>query len=593
MAIENTNILNAPANEDLLKNRLISDEQKIVDQQPKEVVTDEKTITPEVVTSGSTTTQPTFSKNERLGLTLLPLASALLQGKRSGSGSLLGDTLASLGTGLANTTDVALKIKQLEAADRTKTATSRKSYRIQPNFKGKVQIGGKEYTAGDNFKFNFTADEVNAYPQGIFEESTKSDTADKTVKINISEEFDLGDGRKLQVGEQTVPMSIYNKIVASKPSILATTKDDADSTADVFTTRDATIGGVFFEAGVNRMTNEQIIEAQKIPGLFGKAKKEFAPSGFDKQKKRVTDILDKVEVYAKDNNIDIRNDIDQNIFDQLSDKDIFDLQLYIADLARPTIEKYVDERGNTITRERKRADVLSAYKNAFGDARYKQLINRIILGKEGDDSFEANLTKLEDGSEVDYDKIASGLVSKTDEIARQAKPLAKGEAESIAKSRSALTALTSASEVLFDANGEIRRDMLITPAQFLTQKGREKQKYVRAIEQAVEVLIRVRSGAAVPEQEFQRYKKMYTPNVFDSSEVARLKMNAIVNEFGTMIALLQDGRGQDLLKGFEQDKDGNITQFKFLNPDYKDVEFDDNEYFKNQASKQKNEKFVR
>ena len=103
----------------------------------------------------------------------------------------------------------------------------------------------------------------------------------------------------------------------------------------------------------------------------------------------------------------------------------------------------------------------------------------------------------------------------------------------------------------------------------------------------------MRSGAAVPEQEFQRYKKMYTPNVFDSSEVARLKMNAIVNEFGTMIALLQDGRGQDLLKGFEQDKDGNITQFKFLNPDYKDVEFDDNEYFKNQASKQKNEKFVR
>jgi len=135
--------------------------------------------------------------------------------------------------------------------------------------------------------------------------------------------------------------------------------------------------------------------------------------------------------------------------------------------------------------------------------------------------------------------------------------------------------------------------MLITPAQFLTQKGREKQKYVRAIEQAVEVLIRVRSGAAVPEQEFQRYKKMYTPNVFDTSEVARLKMNAIVNEFGTMIALLQDGRGQDLLKGFEQDKDGNITQFKFLNPDYKDVEFDDDQYFKDQASKQKNEKFVR
>ena len=586
MAIENTNILNAPANEDLLKNRLISDEQKIVDQQPKEVAPDEKTITPEVVTSGSTTTQPTFSKNERIGLTLLPLASALLQGKRSGSGSLLGDTLASLGTGLAGTTDVALKIKQLEAADRTKTGTSRKSYRIQPNFKGKVQVGGKTYTAGDNFKFNFTADEVNAYPQGIFEESTKSDTADKTVKIDISEEFDLGDGRKLQVGEQTVPMSIYNQIVASKPSILATTKDDADSSVDVFTTKDATINGVFFKAGTNRMTNEQIVEAQKIPGLFGKAPKEYAPTSFDKQKKRVTDILDKVQVYAKDNNIDIRNDIDQNIFDQLSNKDIFDLQLYIADLARPQIEKYVDERGNTITRERKRADVLDAYKNAFGDARYKQLINRIILGKAGDDAFEARLAELESGSEVNYDAIASGLVSKTDEIAKQAKPLGKAEAETASKAISALNALEAASEVLFDQNGNIRRRMLITPAQFITQKGKEKQKYVRAIEQAVEILIRVRSGAAVPEQEFQRYKKMYTPSIIDSSEVAKLKMNAIVNEFGVMLNLLQEGRQQDLLKGFEQDKDGNITKFKFLNPDLQNVDFDDDQYFKDQAGKQ-------
>ena len=119
MAIENTNILNAPANEELLKNRLLSDEQKIVAQQPKEVAPDEKTITPEVVTSGSTTTQPTFSKNERLSLTLLPLASALLQGKRSGSGSLLGDTLASLGTGLMGTTEVALKIKELEGKGAT------------------------------------------------------------------------------------------------------------------------------------------------------------------------------------------------------------------------------------------------------------------------------------------------------------------------------------------------------------------------------------------------------------------------------------------------------------------------------------------
>ena len=62
--------------------------------------TETETVQPEqVVTPNTTTTQPVFSRNERIGYTLLPLASALLQGKRSGSGSMFGDTLASLGRG--------------------------------------------------------------------------------------------------------------------------------------------------------------------------------------------------------------------------------------------------------------------------------------------------------------------------------------------------------------------------------------------------------------------------------------------------------------------------------------------------------------
>jgi len=551
--------------------------------------TEETTTTPPTVVTPSvgTTTEPYFNKQQQVALTLMPLASALLQGKTQGGQSQLSGLLAAAGQGLAGSTNVALQLAQLEDARKKTSTTASKQYVLQEGFEGKVDVGGTQYSKEDNIVFNFTPDQVNAYPQGTFMEYTKPKTDKATSKeMFVVKDFEI-DGVKYEKGTREIPQAVINKQLSIQPNVFGKDPtEDADSSVDVFTTQDATIGGVFFKAGTNRMTNEQIVEAQKIPGLFGKAPKEFAPTSFDKQKKRVTDILDKVQIYAKENKIDIRNDIDQNIFDQLSDKDIFDLQLYIADIARPQIEKYVDERGNTITRERKRADVLDAYKNAFGDARYKQLINRIILGKAGDDAFEDRLAKLESGSEVDYDKIASGLVSKTDDIAKQAKPLGKAEAETASKAISALNALNSASEVLFDQNGNIRRRMLITPAQFITQKGKEKQKYVRAIEQAVEILIRVRSGAAVPEQEFQRYKKMYTPSIIDSSEVAKLKMNAIVNEFGVMLNLLQEGREQDLLKGFEQDKDGNITKFKFLNPDLQNVDFDDNAYFKNQAGKQ-------
>ena len=99
---------------------LPNESSEYISQKPDETITEdikktETVPTEQVVTPSTTTTQPLFSKNERVAYTLLPLASALLQGKRTGSGSMLGDTLASLGQGLMGTTDVALKIKQLEA----------------------------------------------------------------------------------------------------------------------------------------------------------------------------------------------------------------------------------------------------------------------------------------------------------------------------------------------------------------------------------------------------------------------------------------------------------------------------------------------
>ena len=54
--------------------------------------------TPQTVRKpNATATAPLFTQQERIGYTLIPLASALLQGKRTGGGSLLNDTLGSLG----------------------------------------------------------------------------------------------------------------------------------------------------------------------------------------------------------------------------------------------------------------------------------------------------------------------------------------------------------------------------------------------------------------------------------------------------------------------------------------------------------------
>jgi hypothetical protein len=167
---------------------------KYISQTPDETITEDikktETVQPEqVVTPSTTTTQPLFSRNERVAYTLMPLASALLQGKRTGSGSMLGDTLASLGTGLAGTTEVALKIKQLEASNKTKASSALKQYKLQTdpnNPNKKVQIGGTNYTPNMNKIFQLSVDDVNAYPPGTFVESS----ADKKGTIK-TEKFGL------------------------------------------------------------------------------------------------------------------------------------------------------------------------------------------------------------------------------------------------------------------------------------------------------------------------------------------------------------------------------------------------------------------
>ncbi len=159
-------------------------------KEPVVTATETETVQPEtVVTPSSTTTKPMFSKNERIGYTLLPLASALLQGKRTGGGSMFNDTLASLGQGLMGTTDVALKIKQLEGANKTKSGSALKQYKLQPDAQNpnkKVQVGGANYTPNMNKIFQLSVDDVNAYPPGTFVESS----ADKKGTLK-TEKFDL------------------------------------------------------------------------------------------------------------------------------------------------------------------------------------------------------------------------------------------------------------------------------------------------------------------------------------------------------------------------------------------------------------------
>ena len=198
-----------------------------VSQTPNETLTEDIKKTETVVTPSTTTTQPLFSKNERVAFTMLPLASALLQGKRTGSGSLLGDTLASLGTGLAGSTEVALKIKQLEGANQTKKSTTRKQYKVQPG--KKVQIGNQVFTPDMGKILSLDEATVAQYPVDTFIEVTK-DSKVTSKSIFVEKPFEI-DGIKYEVGTREIPQSVINKQLAIDPNVFGDAPTEDSDTA--------------------------------------------------------------------------------------------------------------------------------------------------------------------------------------------------------------------------------------------------------------------------------------------------------------------------------------------------------------------------
>tara|TARA_R100001460_G_scaffold2142_4_gene7235 strand:- start:424 stop:1845 length:1422 start_codon:yes stop_codon:yes gene_type:complete len=194
--------------------------------------TTETVTQPTAVTPTTTTSAPVFNRDQRVALTLLPLASALLQGKTQGGQSQLSGLLASAGQGLAGSANAALQIAQLEAqSEKTKTTTP-KQYVLQEGFEGKVDVGGTQYSKADNIVFNFTPEQINAYPQGTFVEYTKPKTDKATSKeMFVEKEFEI-DGVKYGVGTREIPQSVINKQLAIEPNVFgkAPTEDSDKAT---------------------------------------------------------------------------------------------------------------------------------------------------------------------------------------------------------------------------------------------------------------------------------------------------------------------------------------------------------------------------
>lgn len=99
---------------------------------------------------------------------------------------------------------------------------------------------------------------------------------------------------------------------------------------------------------------------------------------------------------------------------------------------------------------------------------------------------------------------------------------------------------------IFFPNGQFDRVVTGTGGVPLT-KGRTGSQ---AIKRSVEVLLRLRTGAAAPEPEVQRYTNMFSPSAFDSDEAAATKMQRLEDFFtDTQKVMGTGGAGPSAPKG--------------------------------------------
>ena len=124
-------------------------------------------------------------------------------------------------------------------------------------------------------------------------------------------------------------------------------------------------------------------------------------------------------------------------------------------------------------------------------------------------------------------------------INTEGKEMSAATATSITNSKEAIANLKIAADIIFP-NGQYARNQVLL-GQLPVVTGKTKTAF-DAIRRVLEVLLRLRTGAAAPPSEVENYFSMYAPGPLDSAENAKIKFKSLGNFFKNIQKLLAQGR---------------------------------------------------
>ncbi len=122
--------------------------------------------------------------------------------------------------------------------------------------------------------------------------------------------------------------------------------------------------------------------------------------------------------------------------------------------------------------------------------------------------------------------------------------LSTAEASALANAKNSANSLNKAFNLYFE-NGEYNRKRAViaslaatsvtgeptlvgrTADLFAAVTDQKARSILQEMSNSIEIILRVRSGAAVPDSEVIKYQKIYMPNSYDSAELARAKLQKL------------------------------------------------------------------
>jgi len=165
-------------------------------------------------------------------------------------------------------------------------------------------------------------------------------------------------------------------------------------------------------------------------------------------------------------------------------------------------------------------NMMEIIKQTYGDEVYNAILSR--LGS--DSSTTTIIDSNQEQSEQDVNTILFGdkelnIVSNKDLTAPQA--------TAIANSTSAISNLKIAYDYFMAVN--------LSPTEFRLRLGMpnlgEKRTAISALRRALEILLRLRTGAAAPPAEVDNYMNMYAPSIFDTKRNVKIKFDDMMAFF--------------------------------------------------------------